>query len=154
MKPMTRRLFQAGPMTRKPKNEAVYQAYKKTVKSDSCAFCKFNSKSPQQIKEFEHFRLVHNQFGYDIWEGCNVREQYMIVPKRHLLSMSEMNPAERTEYVDLVCAYESEGYSLYTRSPDNITKSVPHLHTHLLKLDKKRVGIALYVRKPHILISR
>lgn len=151
---MKRRFLQAGPMTRKPKNEAVYQAYKKTVKPNSCAFCGFNSESPQVVREFEHFRLAHNQFGYDIWEGCKVREQYMIVPKRHLLSMNEMNRDERAEYIDLICAYESEGYSLYTRSPDNITKSVPHLHTHLLKLDKKRIDMVLYLRKPHILMSR
>lgn len=96
--------------------------------------------------------MVDNLFGYDMWDSAGVAEHYMIVPKRHVESLGQLNAAEAKEYMDLLATFEKEGYSIYARAPQSITKSVPHQHTHLIKSDNKRKRALFFIRKPHFMI--
>jgi len=73
----------------------------------------------------------------------------MLAPKRHVSVISELTESEKREYVDLLAAYEMEGYSIYSRAPVDVTRSVDHLHTHLLKIDSYPAKWMFYLRRPH-----
>ncbi len=52
----------------------------------------------------------------------------MIIPKRHVASLDELTSDEKLDYITLAAKYEADGYSLYARSPGNVTKSA-HINT-------------------------
>ena len=149
--------LQPGPMTRKFANERNYIQYREKDQSYTggpCGFCSIISKHNDEVLgETEHCLIIVNKFGYDIWDGCGLSEHNMLIPKRHVASLSELSHDERIDYMNTVAKYEAEGYSLYARSPGNTTKSVVHQHTHLMKIDNIRKNWLIYLRKPHILWS-
>lgn len=101
-----------------------------------------------------HFKVIRNIFGYDVWDSCGISDQIMLVPKRHIVGVAELRPAEKTDYINQLIKYEKQGYSIYARAPSAITKSVIHQHTHFIKLDNKRKKALLYLKKPHVLLAR
>jgi diadenosine tetraphosphate (Ap4A) HIT family hydrolase len=139
------------------KGEMRYRVVKKSMKKmPGCNFCKFGAESMQKevIKEFEFFWLVENIFPYDIWDDQGVSSHVMLVPKRHVESLGDLNPEELVEYSGLLGEYDKLGYSIYARSFKNVSKSVPHQHTHLIKLDGKEISFMLYNKKPYTLIKK
>lgn len=144
----------SGPVTRTRKSEKKYAKHKIMSDKTVCEFCLFSRDHEQFIEETSYFWVVKNIFGYDLWEGCEVLEHLMLVPKRHVHALSEFNKPELSEYMKYISRYEDSGYSLYTRTPNSITKSVPHHHTHFIKLDNKRKNSIFYLRKPHVMIYK
>jgi diadenosine tetraphosphate (Ap4A) HIT family hydrolase len=144
------RAMQSGPPVRSRKNEKQYSHYTRH-KADGCDFCAFTVESQQVIKEYPQFWVITNMFAYEIWDGLNVLEHLMVVPKRHVDSISHFNDAESKEYLSILGEYESAGYSIYARAAQNIAKSVQHQHTHLIKMGNKKARALLYVHKPHYL---
>ncbi len=71
-----------------------------------------------------HTLVVKNQFGYNVWDGCEVLEHLMIIPKKHRDTLASFTKQELDEWVKTCAEYELKGYSLYTRSQDNITRSI------------------------------
>lgn len=144
--------MQSGPTGRKRNSQRKYYNYLKNIPKD-CPFCAFREGDNTQVKErFTNFMFVANNFKYDHWDGEGVSEHMMIIPNRHIESISEMNDAEASEYLKLIRHYDKLGYSFYARSKHNKEKSVNHQHTHLLKLDGNHKKILLYIRKPHFLL--
>lgn len=139
-----------GPIVRTRKNHKLYKKYSAARKSD-CDFCDLTAASPQTVKEYDRFWVIRNIFKYDIWDSVPVLEHLMVLPKRHVDSLSRLNKAEAAEWLGIVQEYEAAGYSLYSRAPQDITKSIPHQHTHLLKLGTKRAKALIYLKTPHIL---
>lgn len=124
--------------------------------SKECPFCGIKEKEPRKIHEEKaYFYRVENIFGYDIWDDHIVSEHEMIVPKRHITSLAEITDEEGLEYLQLIKAAEANGYCIYSRGVDGPTKSVPHFHTHLIKLNtSKRIRQYLYIQKPHVVLFR
>lgn len=150
-----RQLFASGPPTRTRKKHAIYRHYLETVDHSICYFCDLSHDvSLKPIETLSHFYVAPAQYSYDNWDGCTVREHLMLVPKQHAAHLSEVSAEARTEMADIIARYEVAGYSFYGRAPDDITRSVTHQHTHLFKLERKRRSFLLYLRKPHILISK
>ncbi len=145
-----------GPVTRTRAMQAAYIEYLTSRTSNpACAFCEIPVDQPETIvSESKTALVVENRFGYSIWEGCKVIEHLMVIPKKHRHALSEFTKQEQAEWMKLTSEYEAAGYSLYTRSPDSITKSVAHHHTHFIKLESKRKKFMLYFRKPHLLLTR
>ena len=54
------------------------------------------------------------------------------------------------EYMQTIARYSGDGYSLYARHPGSIKGSMPHQHTHLIKIDEKRKKWIFYIRRPHV----
>ncbi len=111
--------------------------------------CPFCNKHIEVVKQAKYFLVVVNGFAYDYWELMNVEDHLMIIPVRHILSIAELTDKERIEWVSLVAYYESRGYNIYLREKDNITKSVPHQHTHLIKTKNKHAKFFVYLRRPY-----
>lgn len=138
------------------KGEMRYQAIKKLKKQDDeCGFCSFDDdKKDEVVKNYEYFWLVRNIFSYDIWDDQGVIDHLMIVPKRHIDSVGDMNDEELLEYSNILGVYDKLGYSMYARSCGNGIKSIVHQHTHLLKLDGKEISFMFYNKKPYICIKK
>lgn len=147
-------MMHAGPSTRKRSSQKTYVTYLKKISQSPCQFCEFTEKSQQTIAHKKTHLIIKNIFGYDIWDDNDVVDHLMIVPKRHIVSISEMNKNEQTEYIQTISQYEKKGYSVYARAPQNISKSIVHQHTHLIKLGEKRKKIKLFLRKPHFLVYK
>lgn len=143
--------------SRSYKAEIHYRSKRKnTKKIPGCHFCNFDhdTKKHEVVKVYDNFWLVKNIFPYDIWDDQGVEHHMLIVPKRHINSIGDMNEAEMLEYVEIVGLYDLEGYSVYARSSHNVVKSVVHQHTHLLKLDSKEISFMVYNKKPYTLIKK
>lgn len=137
--------------TRKKVNEKIYIAYRKNKASNSCDFCQFNISDEQVIHEYKYFWLIKNIFGYDLWDSLDVLDHLMIVPKKHVESIGALTKDAMNEYAAILSNYETKGYSFYARSMGNTSKSVPHQHTHLLKLGTKKKRFFIFLKKPYLL---
>lgn len=147
--------MRSGPMVRGRAAEKRYLEHRKTAPSTECAFCDLvKNGGDQVIRRTKHCLIIDNIFGYDMWDGCGVVEHLMIIPQKHTASLVDLSADERADYMDQLAHYEAQNYSLYARSPGNITKSVAHQHMHLIKIDNKRKKFLLYLRKPHVMLSR
>jgi diadenosine tetraphosphate (Ap4A) HIT family hydrolase len=76
----------------------------------------------------------------------------MVFPVRHVTSMIDLTAAERKDFMDIICDYESKGYSVYSRAPSTIARTVPHIHTHLIKVANEAPRIYLALRKPYSIV--
>lgn len=142
-----------GTLTRKRSTSKRYVNHLKNKKSD-CEFCEFSKQSKQVINELPHFWIVKNIFSYDVWDSCGVLEQFMVVPKRHVDSLGSFNKVELTEYSEVLVDFEKKEYSIYSRAPNSIAKSIPHQHTHFIKLDNRRKKFLFFLRVPHIMMYK
>jgi diadenosine tetraphosphate (Ap4A) HIT family hydrolase len=89
--------------------------YKKHLRPAMCPFCDPETKK-RQVRENKHSYIVHNITKYDLWEMHGVTEHLLLLPKRHVMSLSELGPEERLEIIDTIAEYESLGYHTYARS--------------------------------------
>lgn len=136
------------------KNQLVYTRHTKSVGKLRCEFCEFNKKQAQVKQEFKHFWVVTNIFPYDLWDSSGVKGHLMVVPKRHVDSISHFTKKEQQEYTVILGKYEEKGYSVYARAPGSALKSVTHQHTHLIAIDNKPKRLIMYLRKPFFLIHK
>lgn len=147
-------LKQTGSSNRSVKKHAQYRQHQKEVAGLGCTFCDHTIvDAPQPIETFEHFYTLENMFSYDIWDGSSVAEHIMLIPIQHVTSLSELPNEANEEFSRLIVDFESRGYSFYGRSPENITKSIAHQHTHLIKLGKRK-RLWIYSRRPAIFIAK
>ena len=146
---------QSGPATRSRAMQRKYNEYLNATKEVACVFCVIRDEQPETIiEENGHTLVVENRFGYMLWDGCEVIEHLMIIPKAHRDEQDSFTEDEMGEWLAESRRYEKKGYSLYTRSQDNVTRSIMHHHTHFIRLGKRRKKYLFYVRKPHILLTK
>ena len=116
----------------------------------ACPFCVLRGNNII-VHDGETMRVVKNLFGYKLWELMDVKEHLMIVPKRHVESISEFTKQEKDEMIELLAEYEKKGYNIYARESGNAIKSVPHQHTHLIKTHRKRAKFFIFSHKPYFI---
>ena len=90
------------------------------------------------VESFKHFVLVENLFPYQIWEGFEVENHLLLIPKKFTDTISNFSQAEREEYFKILSKYEAQGFSIYARAAQNVRKTVKHQHTHLITLNYDR----------------
>lgn len=141
-------------------NDRQMYHYRKTRKKydnfprpKACAFCDYESIKETIVEEFDHCYVIPNRTFYDVWEMRNVTDHLLIIPKSHTESIGSLREAERHEVIEVIAKYESSGYNFYGRGPGNSQKSVPHQHTHLLKVDETPARGAVFIRKPYVLFK-
>jgi ATP adenylyltransferase len=141
---------------RRRSREIDYIRYRKNekAKGQRCIFCELSEDHEQYIDESEYFWIVKNSFPYDLWDDLDVLEHRMIVPRKHTESLYALSDAALAEYGKLLGRYEADGFSIYARAQTVITKSVPHQHTHLIRLNDKQKRFILYSKKPYVLWYR
>ena len=132
------------------------KVYAKHNKNDAhvegCTFC-IDETRVKAIDENEHAYIVRNRVSYDVFEGKEVLEHLLLVPKRHVESLAELKNDEKIAILDMMGKYEMDGYSVYARSVDSSTRSVKHQHTHLLKQKQSQARLLVYIKKPYTLIK-
>lgn len=98
-----------------------------------CVFCSA-TKQQKALHTTETMLVLKNDYPYSRFDGLEVKNHLMIVPRRHHKSIGVFNDMERKEYLHLVAVYHARGYATMTRSSTDTHRSVPaHLHTHLFR---------------------
>lgn len=114
--------------------EEVQRSYDEYLKQSNnrCDFCELHTQ--QLIREEKYFVIIKNLFPYASWDSQSVAKHWMIIPKRHIVSLHDLTEIEKIEFVDLLSQYEKDGASIYSRAPKNTSRTITHVHTHLLYL--------------------
>ena len=133
---------------RSTNEENNYRKYLKNENDSSCPFCSIDINHPQYIEETKYFKIIKNKFPYSIWDGAKVKEHIMLVPIRHIGSLSQVNAGEANDFANILSQYEKQNYNFYGRTHSSNVKSVVHQHTHLLKLGERQHKFVLMLRKP------
>lgn len=104
------------------------------------------------IEETKHLRLIHNRVPYDMFDGLETTgKHYLIVPRRHVLTIGDFTDDELIEMMQLIAKYEPLGFSVYARSVSNVHRSQPHQHTHLIQLITKEPRFFVATNRPYML---
>lgn len=144
----------SGTLHRTPQQVIEYARYLAERPDTGCVFCVLDSDDPSFVAEHAGFWIIKNLFPYALWDDRPVTEHLMIVPKRHIISLAEFDADERYEYMDLIGDYEQRGYSIYSRTDLSPTRSVPHQHTHLIRISDQPISALYYTHDPHVLIYK
>lgn len=139
---------------RKAKSEKKYQQYRKNNHKNICEFCEFKPSAPAVVNSTADFWVVKNIFRYDVWDSSKVEDHLMIVPKRHVHWLHEFKANEQKQYFKLIAEYEKAGFNIYARTHKSNRKSVPHQHTHLIKVASEELKVLIYCKRPHLTIFR
>ena len=127
----------------------------KLIKIDSqdklCTLCDTN-KMAEIMHAGKTIRVIRARAPYDIFEDLRVNDHLMIVPKLHRTGFDELTDEEKIEHINLSGKYEAKLYNIYTRSKGAVTRSVEHLHTHLIQTKGNRLRVVIYSSKPHVLL--
>lgn len=128
----------------------IYAEEMRTRNPDVCNFCDFTSQ--RILGNLATHWVIDNLYPYELYDDMVVEDHLLIVPKRHIVGISEFTDEERADFLDTVTEYEDEGYTLFARAPQNKAKSVTHQHSHLIKPDMSREPIQslIYNRAPHV----
>ena len=122
---------------RLPEIQKAYDLYR-AGNTNECDFCILKEDQPQQImREGTHFYIVFARFPYNIWDNMPVEQHLMAVPKRHVKSLREFDDAERKEFMDILTEYEFNGYSVYSRAPQDSSRTMAHVHTHMISFKSR-----------------
>lgn len=116
-----------------------------------CPFCD-TSQISEIVVEGKTMRVIRNRVPYDLFEDLKVQDHLMLVPKEHRTGYQQFTDEEKMEYVDLAGRYEEDYYNLYTRARSTATRSVTHLHSHLLQTKGQRLRFVFYSSRPHVLV--
>ncbi|NBW29463.1 hypothetical protein EBR37_03720 [bacterium] len=131
----------------------TFKKYKARKNDSSCPFCDENTYS-RIIVENKYSYIVPNQTKYDLWELHDVQDHLLLIPKRHVESLKQLDKNEKIEIIEQIAIYEEKGYSVYARGVGFIRRSVKHQHTHLIKSSNKEAKIALFIDKPYLLLKK
>ena len=134
---------------RSRKQAVAYLKYSTGIRKD-CVFCEISHESEQQLSESKYFRVIHNIFPYTVWDNQSVEDHLMLIPKMHTETLADLPASAALEFVKLISQYESAGYGIWARPPKSTAKSVPHQHTHLIKLSNKQIKGVVFITKPHL----
>jgi diadenosine tetraphosphate (Ap4A) HIT family hydrolase len=127
--------------------------YQQRKKSDGCPFCDPTEIDYRLIEQTDHAYVIPNKTPYDVWEHHKVLEHLLVIPKRHVGHLGELDDSELVDVMRLISRYEAAGYSVYARGIASPRRSVGHQHTHLIKIDQKSPRISLYMQKPYIMVN-
>ena len=150
--------YLSGPIVRTRKSQKQYNSYRRkkpeafTPHKEGCVFCDRNELA--NPIEHPHFLVVENRFKYDVWDGCRVTDHLMVIPQRHVTDFSQFTSDEKIAFIDLLAEYERQGYSVYSRGVNSATRTVDHVHTHLIKLNPHAIRSLVYLTKPHVLLYK
>lgn len=136
------------------------QSYNKMKREDlregdcSFPFCRTSNTSQPSVIETATMYVIENRTAYDIFEGRRVLEHLMLLPKRHVETLRDFTDQEKIEYATVVGEYEAKGYNIYSRGVGSITRSMSHVHTHMIQMQNKRSRLLLYIAKPYYLFFK
>ena len=107
----------------------------------------------EKIAETAHAFIVPNRVFYDLWELRTVTNHLLVIPKRHVRSLSELTKAERLDIMNVLADYEGNDYNVYARAVNSLQRSVAHQHTHLIKTGTRQGRFSIFLKKPYFLLK-
>lgn len=134
--------------------------YLHAEKPTGCSFCQLANEpsSPHARKQIlqrtQHFFVADNLYGYALWDGSPVEEHLLLVPNRHIDTISALDYEELAEWSQLARDYERRGYSLYARAAQNKAKSISHQHAHLVRVGDRPTHLRLTRHIARIIFSK
>ncbi len=131
------------------KNLKKYRSYPKPT---VCAFCE-DDMAGRKVAENKYAYVVPNRTFYDLWELRSVTDHLLLLPKRHVRSLSQLTKKEREAVMDMMCEYEGKNYNIYARGINSKQRSIDHQHTHLIKTHDKQARGSLTLKKPYVFIK-
>lgn len=134
-------------------SRAKRKDYHKTIRNTkSCPFCDY-AEPNQIVKSTKYSYIVPIKHKYDIWENHSVLDHLLVIPKRHVKSLTNLNNDEKLDAINLYSEYEKQGYNIYGRGKGAVRRTVEHQHTHLIKLDPKQPKMSVFINKPYFLLK-
>ncbi len=127
--------------------------YKSLQGGKGCPFCNSETMA-SAVYQDEHVYIVHNITKYDLWELHDVQDHLLVIPKKHVESLSELSDNERLAVMDQAANYEADGYNVYARGVGFVKRSVKHQHTHLIKTANKKPRISVFLQNPYYLFKK
>lgn len=118
-----------------------------------CPFCREDTLA-EAIYKNKNVYVVPNLTKYDLWELHDVEEHLLVMPRRHVENLAELNKAEKEALMKVFADYEARGYSVYARGVGYVKRSVKHQHTHLIKVSNTEPKRAFFSSKPYFLYKR
>lgn len=122
------------------------------TKSAVCTLCNEENMS-RIVYQNDTMFVLPNRVAYDVFEGRRVLDHLMVAPKRHAESIYVFTNEEKLDFATIIGEYEAKGYNIYARSVDSSSRSVRHQHTHLIKLDHRKVKLMVFAQKPYFLLK-
>lgn len=134
------------------------KGYTKALKSDrkmgECPFCIDRFSQEPDVGSYKTMRVVNNRTKYDIFDAAPVTDHLMVVPLKHHKTISTFSDAERKDWFSAVAEYEQQGYHIFSRGQATVSRSVEHVHTHLIKIGDVRVKNMLYLGGIDLLLTK
>lgn len=127
---------------RLPAVENLYQKHIAAIgrrygQDTPCPLCEDASSRDIELST-DTMHIMANDYPYYMFDGRQVDGHMMLVPRRHVGNLSDLDDRERDEYWRLYLQLSDEGYTTMTRPAGNERRSVPgHVHTHLIRLGDK-----------------
>jgi len=137
------------------KTRKTYTKLNKTDKERAigCPFPFCDDDSTQEIlDQNDTMYVIANRVKYDVFEGRRVLDHLMIIPKRHVETLSEFTRQEWQQFGELAGRYEALGYNVYARGVASVSRSVKHQHTHLIKCDDHQHKLLIQSQHPYMMI--
>ena len=132
----------------------TFRLYKqRRAASVTCPFCAPETLANALVTTDAYY-IVPNLTKYDLWESHDVEHHLMIIPRRHVESLADLDNHEMLEIMKKIADYEHNGYSVYARGVGFSMRSVKHQHTHLIKASNTHPRLTIFMRKPYMLIKR
>lgn len=120
-----------------------------------CVFCNLDKSKLENIDIEETANFV-----VKLTVGALVRGYLLIIPKRHIINMSQLNNSEMVEYKALINKYRKLFYEIYHKYPIffehgsgtdiNSSASISHAHLHIINynfLNEKDIITKLNMNK-------
>lgn len=127
-------------MFRKPSTVKAYQQHKQSLPKDlTCEFCTFDEKYAYFVRDYGTFQVIENRFPYAMWDNWLVDAHLMLVPKRHIHDLKEFTAEESADFLKALVEYDELGYCIWIRDQTAKGRTVPHQHTHFIKISNKHV---------------
>jgi hypothetical protein len=105
---------------------------------EDCVFCRKNYLVDRAVTRPDgHFVIIDALAAYDYWYTKKVKHHLMIVPKRHISSLYNMNQKESQQYLEIAKFYDRKEYDIFVRSQHSEVKSITRLHIHCIKTEIK-----------------
>ncbi len=129
-----------------------YKKYRSFPRAEVCSLCE-DDLAGRSILTTEHAFVLPNRVAYDLWELRNVTEHLMLVPRKHVTKLAELNETARLDIMQILADYEARGYNIYARGVGNTQRSEHHQHTHLIKTEQKKARGSLALQKPYLFVK-
>ncbi len=127
--------------------------YKSRQNVNGCPFCSASTLE-KAVYEDNFVYVVPNLTQYDLWELHDVEDHLLVIPRRHVETLAELNDKERLAVFNQAANYELLGYNIYARGVGFVKRSVKHQHTHLIKVTNNKPRLALFLQSPYFLFKK